>query len=85
MRPKINVITDIATEKITIDLKLFDINLAEMHGKMMRLEISRAPIMCIPSTMITEQMAARMALYKSVLMPTDFANRSSIVMANIWR
>ena len=52
-------------------------------GKMIRLEISSAPIMRIPRTMVTAVRTAIRVLYRLAFTPVASANVSSNVMANI--
>ena len=52
-------------------------------GKMIKLDIKRAPTNFIPNTTMIEHNDAKIMLYNSVLMPIDLANLSSKVIAKI--
>lgn len=52
-------------------------------GKMIRLEIKRAPIIRIPSTIVTAVSTAISVLYRLAFTPVACANVSSNVTANI--
>jgi len=54
--------TDIAAEVTTTDLKLRQRHMAERAGKIMRLEISSAPIIRMPSTTVMAVSTARRLL-----------------------
>lgn len=68
---------------ITTDLNLLKYWHDDIVGKIIKLDINKAPISLIPSTTTTEQRLAKIMLYKLVLIPIDLANFSSNVIANI--
>ena len=75
--------TDIIADKIITPLKLLHTLMAVKAGKITRLEISNAPIILIPSTIVIAVSRARSILYKFVLTPVAFAKFSSKVIAKI--
>ena len=81
--PNTKQIIDISTDVIVTFLKVFTICIADIVGKIIKLEINNAPINLIPKTTTTEHSIAKITLYKSVFTPTDFANSSSNVNAKI--
>lgn len=70
-------------EVIITERKLLHIKRDESAGKIIRLEISIAPIIRIPITMVTAVSTARRVLKIPVLTPVAFANSSSKVIAKI--
>jgi hypothetical protein len=70
----------------TVTLKNFLNRRIELRaGKIIRLEISMAPIMRIPSTIVRAVKIAMSVLYKPVFIPAAFAKVSSKVTANkLW-
>jgi len=76
-------VTDTKIETIITLLKVFTTCIADIVGKIIKLEMRSAPINLIPSTTTIEQRIANIALYKLVLIPIDLANSSSNVKAKI--
>ena len=60
--PMIKHTADRMPEHITVPLKVLHSRMAVRGGKMIRLEMSRAPIMRMPSTIITAVRQARRVL-----------------------
>ena len=81
--PNANVTKDKIELDIITFLKLLNICIEQILGKIIKLDINKAPISLMPSTIIIEQRLANIILYKSVLIPIDLANVSSNVKANI--
>ena len=81
--PNIKQVIDMSTDVIVTFLNVFTICIADIVGKMIKLEINNAPINLIPKTTTIEHNIAKITLYKSVFTPTDFANSSSNVNAKI--
>lgn len=82
-RPATKARADITTESRTMPLKVWLKRIALRVGKIIKLEISKEPSRRIPSTITIEQIAAKIASYILVLIPTDFANSSSKVIAKM--
>lgn len=74
---------EITADKTTTDLKYLHTRIAVKAGKIIRLEISRAPIILIPRTMVIDVKTAISILYTFALIPVAFANVSSKVTAKI--
>lgn len=83
IRPMVNVKVDITTLEMTTDLNFLNTCMDVILGKIIKLDIKSEPIILIPMTTIREHNEAKMMLYFSVFIPTDLANFSSNVMANI--
>ena len=83
IKPIIKAITDIIMLDITTFLKDLKTCIDDKVGNIIRLDISKAPIRRIPSTTTIEHNEANIILYIFVLIPIDFANTSSKVIANI--
>ena len=75
--------TATAPEDHTTARKLLKIRMEVNAGKMIRLEIIIAPIICIPSTMVTAVSTAINILYADTLTPVALAKLSSKVTAKI--
>ena len=75
--------TDTIDEHTTTDLKLRHSRIAVSAGKMMRLDISSAPIMRMPITTVTAVNTAMTVLYSCYFVPVARAKVSSKVTANI--
>ncbi len=67
MVPTVKQKSDRPAAQSTTDLKLRHTRMAERAGKMMRLEMSSAPIIRMPSTTVIAVSTARRLLYSSVL------------------
>ena len=74
--------TATTAEHIVTVLNLLKILMDVREGNITRLEISKAPIMRIPSTMVRAVKNAISILYALVFTPAAFAKVSSKVMAN---
>lgn len=71
--------------RITTPRKLFLTRMAERAGKITRLEMSMAPIIRIPSTMVRAVSTERNVLYSPTRTPVAREKLSSKVMANsLW-
>ena len=75
--------TAIMAEQTVTVLNLLKILMAVKAGKIIRLEISKAPIMRIPSTIVRAVKSAMSILYVPVFIPPAFAKVSSKLMAKI--
>ena len=75
--------TDKKAEQVTTERKLLKIRMLVSAGKITRLEMSRAPISRIPSTMVTAVNNAMSILYHPALTPVARAKFSSKVIAKI--
>lgn len=75
--------TEITAEAMTVDLKLFDALIAISDGKIIKLDIKSAPIICIPTTTVTAVKTAISVVYISVFCPIAFEKLSSNVMAKM--
>ena len=73
--------TDKTAELITTDLNFLKICIDVRAGKMIRLEISIAPIMRMPSTIVIAVKNAMIMLYDCTFVPVAFAKVSSNVIA----
>ena len=76
------------TTEITAELMMTLLNVLHTlmdvrAGKMIRLDIKRAPIILIPSTMVTAVSTAISVFYRSAFTLVAWANVSSNVMAKI--
>ena len=81
--PIMNAITETIAEVITTAPKLLHTRRAERAGKIIRLDISIAPIIRIPITLVTAVKTAIRELKRVVFVPVAFANESSKVIAKI--
>ena len=72
-----------APEQITTDLKLRHRRMELSAGNTIRLDMSSAPIILMPSTTVTAVSTAMMQLYSSAFVPVALAKSSSKVTANI--
>ncbi len=81
--PTMKLMTERVAPAIVTFLKFLNMVWAESVGKMMRLEMSKAPTRRIPKTIRTEQRIAKIILRILVLMPMACANFSSKVRAKI--
>ena len=75
--------TDNTPELIITARKLLNSLMDVSAGKMIRLEINIAPIICIPNTMVTAVKIERSVLYHPTLTPVALEKFSSNVTANI--
>ena len=75
--------TAITAELITTLLNVRHTRMEVSAGKIIRLEIKSAPIIRIPSTIVTAVSTAISVLYRSAFTPVAWANVSSNVIANI--
>ena len=79
--PSTKQLTEMTAAQITTRLKLLQTRMAERAGKMIRLEMSSAPIIRMPSTTVMAVSTARSVLYSSVLVPVALEKVSSKVTA----
>ena len=75
--------TDNIPEDIITLLKLLKSLIDDSAGKIMRLDISIAPIICIPSTIVIAVSIAIIELKNDTLTPVALAKLSSNVTANM--
>ena len=76
---------EITAEQMVTLLNVLKTRMELRAGKIIRLEISRAPIIRIPSTIVRAVKKAISILYTPVLIPPAFAKVSSKVMINnLW-
>ena len=75
--------TDTTAAQIVTERNVPNTRMAVSAGKMMRLEMSSAPIMRIPSTIVTAVSTARSILYACVCTPVARENVSSKVTAKM--
>ena len=75
--------TEITAEFMTTDLKFLHILMDERVGKTIRLDISRAPIIRMPTTIMIPVKIASRVLYNLTFIPVAFAKFSSNVTKNI--
>ena len=75
--------TERTAEQAITDLKLLHTHIAESAGKMIRLEMSRAPIMRIHRTTVIAVRTARSILYSFVFVPVALVKVSSKVTAKM--
>ena len=80
--PEKKQITETIAEQIVTVLYFLKILIDVRAGKMIRLEISKAPIMRIPGTIVRAVNSAMSILCAAVFTPAAFANVSSKVMEN---
>ena len=81
--PNITLATDSTAENKTTLLKRLQIRIELKAGKIMKLDMSIAPMSRIPMTTVTAVSSAISILYKEVRTPVAFEKLSSKVMANI--
>ena len=81
--PKIKDTAEVTAERTITAPKLLQTLREERAGKMIRLEISIAPIIRIPKTMVIAVKIAINELKRFVFVPVAFANDSSKVIAKI--
>ena len=75
--------TDTTAAQIVTERNVPNTRIAVSAGKMMRLEMSSAPIMRIPSTIVTAVSTASSILYACVCTPVARENVSSNVTAKM--
>ena len=75
--------TEMIAEETTTLLKLLQRRIAVSAGKIIKLEMSKEPIIRMPSTMVIAVKNANSILYHSALVPVAFAKFSSKVTAKI--
>ena len=83
MTPATKQTTEMRAAQSTTPLKLLHTRMAERAGKIIRLEIKRAPIIRIPSTTVTAVSTASRVLKTSVFVPVARLKVSSKVMAKM--
>ena len=81
--PIIKATTETIAEVMTTAPKLLQIRRAERAGNIIRLDISIAPIIRIPTTMVTAVKTAISEWKRVVFVPVAFAKESSKVIAKI--
>ena len=81
--PKMKDKIETMAEFMTTDLKHLHTLTDERVGKTIRLETSRAPIIRMPTTIITPVKIASRVLYNFTFIPVAFAKFSSNVTKNI--
>ena len=81
--PKEAQATDIITEQILTDLNVLNTRIADMAGKTINADISKAPTKFMARTITTAITEARIKLYIFALFPVAAAKFSSNVTANI--
>ena len=82
--PEILQNTAITAEHITTVLKRLQIRIEVIAGKMIRLDISREPIIFMPTVIVSAVRKAIIILYIPAFVPVAFAKLSSKVTANIF-
>lgn len=81
--PHIKHETDKTAEQITTEWKFLNKRIEVSGGKIIRLDISSAPIKRIPKTIVTAVNSAISILYNPALIPVARAKLSSKVTTNI--